>query len=149
MLEHARQRVVEAREHVGVLLAPGRRAQLTPSPRVAHPGPAFVDLRARVSLPVAAEALAETGVGDHGRLHVRGDDLGGADRALEVGGVDHPGREAVVREGAGPGRGLRLAGGSQRCVEPPLPAVLHVPRRLAVAEQQQALHGNHSEADPV
>ena len=39
-----------------------------------------------------------------------------------------------------PGRGLRLALGGQRRVEPALPAAFGVPRRGPVAENERALH---------
>src|SRR5438105_10019560 len=63
--ERARERGVEPFQNVDVRLASRRRGQLAAPPRVAHPRPAFVDLRQGVTLPLTAVPLAKARVGDH------------------------------------------------------------------------------------
>ena len=55
-------RGIETREHGLVVFAAGRLGDLAPPPRVAHPGPALVDLVAGRPLPLAAAALAQAGM---------------------------------------------------------------------------------------
>ena len=47
VLDRARERGVDAREQLRVVLAAGRRGELAPAPRLAHAGPARLDLGAR------------------------------------------------------------------------------------------------------
>ena len=49
--------------------------------------------------------------------------------------------DAGVGQFPAPRRGLGLALGGQRRVEPALPAAFDVPLRVAVAENERALHG--------
>ena len=67
--ERARERGVDAREQLRVVLTAGRCGELAAAPRLAHPGPARVDLVAGVALPLAAVAFAEpaSGMTGHSR----------------------------------------------------------------------------------
>jgi len=134
---------------VGFAFAARRRGDLARAPRGAHARPTRVDLGRRASLPLAAVALPEAGIGDHRHVDVTADDLRGARRPPEVRCIDRPGPKAIVREATGPSRGLGLARRRERRVEPSLPAPVDVPRRFAVAEDQHLLHRNHSEAETV
>jgi len=150
--QRARQGVVEAGEYLVVVLASGWRGELTAAPGGAQARPAPVDLVGGAALPLSAVTLAEPFLGEDGRLEVGGHDLGGARRASQIGAVQDARAEPVAGEHPGPGCGLGLAGRGERCVEPPLPAPLDVPRRLAVTEDQDALHGmtvKQSRFDPA
>ena len=59
----------------------------------------------------------------------------------EVGAVDDRGAKPSSASAAARSRGLRLAERGERRVEPALPAVLEVPLRLAVADDQEVAHG--------
>ena len=58
----------------------------------------------------------------------------------EVGGVDDAGQDPGMRQFPAAGRGLLLALGRERGIEPALPAPLVVPGRGPVAENEHALH---------
>ena len=113
-VDRARERGVEAREQLRVVLTAGRRGELAPAPRLAHAGPALVDLGARAALPLAAVPFAEARVGRRRALEVRRDDLGGARGPTEVGGVDDARARSRRGPAPGPRRGLGLARGGER-----------------------------------
>ena len=107
------------------------------------PGPALVDLVGGVALPLAAAALAQARMRRTDRRPTRAAMISAVCAGpAEVGAVDDAGREAGVGERARPGRAACSSpSGGERRVEPALPAVLEVPFRLAVADDQEVAHG--------
>jgi hypothetical protein len=71
----------------------------------------------------------------------RGDDLGGLAGAAEIGTVHDRGREAAPDQCISAISRLLQAFGGEPGVEPALPPFLDVPFRLAVADDQEVLHG--------
>jgi len=88
------------------------------------------------SLPEAVADLLEVVVGfdAHSETHAGGEGEGGAERAGEVAG-DYP-VERDILEGIGDGVGLAQSDIVQRHVDLPLKASFPVPRRLAVADEE-------------
>ena len=128
---------------VVVVLAAGRRRELAPPPRRAHARPARVDLVGRSS-PSQSPPLRSRrpGCGVQPAPSAAGDDLGGLAGPAEVGAVhDRRARSPTRPSASARSRAWLLAERGERRVEPALPAVLEVPFRLAVADDQEVVHG--------
>ena len=130
----APERVEHPGQHRGVgLVAVGA------PPRFEEPGPPGFDLGAGAALPAAGVPLAQPHVDDRIEAEPRADELGGVAGPLQVGRVER--HHAVDRRRVGRGRGLVDPDVAERRVGLPLPAPVCVPRRLAVADEEDAGHG--------